>query len=94
MSVPILNWYNQSVLGRVQPRSRGSYSDLIGFVADRPGHVCIRLIQVVLGESPGWRPSVNIEVGLEKTVMWYLENESGEPLLGRAGVGERLGKKL
>ena len=84
------------ILDRVQPRSRGSYSDLISFVADRPGHDLRYAIDPSrIRRELGWRPSVNIEVGLEKTVMWYLENESWwRPLLGRAGVGERLGKKL
>lgn len=42
----------------------------------------------------GWRPSVTVEQGLERTVQWYLDNESWwKPLLSRAGVGTRLGTK-
>ena len=37
---------------------------------------------------------MTIETGLEKTVYWYLENESWwTPLLDREGVGKRLGEK-
>jgi len=40
----------------------------------------------------GWRPSVTVEEGLERTVRWYLENEDWwRPLLARKGVGQRLG---
>jgi dTDP-glucose 4,6-dehydratase len=40
----------------------------------------------------GWRPSVTVEEGLEKTVEWYLANETWwRPLQARQGVGQRLG---
>lgn len=40
----------------------------------------------------GWRPSVTVEEGLEKTVQWYLDNEAWwRALQNRDGVGERLG---
>jgi len=36
---------------------------------------------------------VTVEEGLERTVRWYLENEGWwRPLLGRQGVGQRLGR--
>ena len=42
----------------------------------------------------GWRPSVTLEEGLEKTVQWYLDNEDWwRALQDRAGVGTRLGVK-
>ena len=42
----------------------------------------------------GWRPSVTLEEGLEKTVEWYLDNEDWwRALQDRAGVGARLGVK-
>ena len=44
--------------------------------------------------SSGWRPSVTVEEGLERTVEWYLNNEAWwTPLQARAGVGVRLGVK-
>ncbi|MGH1424311.1 MAG: dTDP-glucose 4,6-dehydratase, partial [Pseudooceanicola sp.] len=40
----------------------------------------------------GWRPSVTLEQGLERTVQWYLDNEDWwRALQSRAGVGQRLG---
>jgi dTDP-glucose 4,6-dehydratase len=80
-------------LDKFTPRDCGSYEELITFVADRPGHDARYAIDAsrIKGEL-GWEPSVTIEDGLEKTVKWYLENENWwRPLLGRRGVGTRLG---
>ena len=68
---------------------------LITFVADRPGHDLRYAIDPSrIREELGWRPSVTLEQGLEKTVHWYLENEDWwRPLQSRAGVGQRLGTK-
>ena len=42
----------------------------------------------------GWRPSVTVEEGLERTVRWYLDNEAWWRALQAAqGVGQRLGRK-
>jgi len=81
------------ILDRAQPRDSGSYADLITFVTDRPGHDARYAIDPTrIREELGWRPSVTVEEGLEKTVRWYLENEAWwRPLLERKGVGERLG---
>ena len=70
------------------------YSDLITFVADRPGHDARYAIDParMRGEL-GWRPSVTVEEGLRRTVRWYLDNETWwRALEGRDGVGTRLGK--
>ena len=83
------------ILDYLHPRDEGSYADLITFVTDRPGHDARYAIDPsrILNEL-GWRPSVTLEEGLEKTVQWYLDNENWwRPLLGRTGVGERLGTK-
>ena len=82
-----------AILDRIQPRSAGSYADLITFVADRPGHDARYAIDPTrIREELGWRPSVTVEEGLEKTVRWYLTNEDWwRPLLDRDGVGKRLG---
>ena len=69
------------------------HGDLITFVTDRPGHdaryaIDPRRIRIELG----WRPSVTVDEGLERTVDWYLENEAWwRALLDRDGVGRRLG---
>ena len=83
------------ILDRLQPRDDGSYADLITFVTDRPGHDARYAIDPSrIRDELGWRPSVTVEEGLEKTVQWYLENEDWwKPLLERSGVGQRLGTK-
>ena len=82
-----------AILDRIEPRPTGSYADLITFVADRPGHDARYAIDPTrIREELGWRPSVTVEEGLEKTVRWYLANEDWwRPLLDREGVGQRLG---
>jgi dTDP-glucose 4,6-dehydratase len=82
------------ILDRLRPRGDGSeYADLITFVTDRPGHDARYAIDPTrIREELGWRPSVTVEEGLEKTVQWYLDNEDWwQPLLTRTGVGQRLG---
>lgn len=81
------------ILDRLLPRVPGSYSDLISFVTDRPGHDARYAIDPTrIRTELGWRPSVTVEEGLERTVRWYLDNEQWwKPLLVRRGVGERLG---
>ena len=84
-----------AILDAKRPRDDGSsYADLITFVADRPGHDARYAIDPSrIREELGWRPSVSVEEGLEKTVQWYLDNEDWwRPLMDRKGVGERLGK--
>lgn len=54
-----------------------SYSDLITFVTDRPGHDVRYAIDASKIESElGWTPSETFESGLRKTVGWYLANEA------------------
>jgi dTDP-glucose 4,6-dehydratase len=83
------------IMDRLSPRTNGTYADLITFVQDRPGHDARYAIDPTrIRQELGWRPSVNVEEGLEKTVQWYLNNEDWwKPLQERAGVGERLGTK-
>ena len=85
-----------NILDKLQPRECGSYTDLIAFVADRPGHDERYAINPSrIRDELGWRPSVAVGEGLEKTVRWYLANEDWwQPLLNRPGLGQRLGKKL
>lgn len=81
------------ILDQQQPRATGSYADLITFVTDRPGHDARYAIDPTrIRTELGWRPSVTVEEGLERTVRWYLENADWwRPLLARKGVGQRLG---
>jgi dTDP-glucose 4,6-dehydratase len=84
-----------AILDRKRPRSTGSYADQITFVTDRPGHDARYAIDPSrIRTELGWRPSVTVEEGLERTVQWYLANESWwRALQTRAGVGDRLGLK-
>ena len=84
-----------SILDRVRPKTDGSYHSQIEYVADRPGHDQRYAIDPTrIREELGWRPSVSVEEGLEKTVQWYLDNEEWwKALQDRKGVGERLGTK-
>ena len=64
------------ILDQLRPLSTGSYSELITFVKDRPGHDARYAIDPSrIRKELGWRPSVSIQLGLEKTVQWYLDNE-------------------
>ncbi|WP_028029737.1 dTDP-glucose 4,6-dehydratase [Gemmobacter nectariphilus] len=84
-----------AILDRLRPKAAGSYADQIAFVADRPGHDARYAIDPSrIRRELGWRPSVTVEEGLERTVRWYLDNEAWwRPLLDRQGVGQRLGTK-
>ena len=83
------------ILDRLRPKAEGKYAELITFVQDRPGHDERYAIDPSrIRDELGWRPSVKLEQGLEKTVQWYLDNEDWwKPLWSRKGVGERLGTK-
>ena len=81
-----------AILDRLRPADR-PYASLITYVQDRPGHDLRYAIDPTrICTELGWRPSVTLEQGLEKTVEWYLANEDWwRPLQARAGVGQRLG---
>jgi len=84
-----------AILDEKRPKSDGRYADQITFVTDRPGHDARYAIDPArIRDELGWRPSVTVEEGLERTVQWYLDNEAWwRPLQQRQGVGERLGTK-
>jgi dTDP-glucose 4,6-dehydratase len=54
----------------------GKPHGLIEFVADRPGHDYRYALDVAKITSLGWEPSIAFAEGLERTVEWYLANES------------------
>jgi dTDP-glucose 4,6-dehydratase len=82
-----------AILDEKRPRAQGSYADLITYVQDRPGHDARYAIDPSrIRDELGWRPSVTVEKGLERTVSWYLENEDWwRPRFARKGVSQRLG---
>ncbi len=83
-----------AILDDKRPGNR-PYADQITHVRDRPGHDMRYAIDPErIRTELGWRPSVTVEEGLEKTVQWYLDNEAWwRALQDRKGVGERLGTK-
>ncbi len=57
-------------------QAHGESAKLITFVKDRPGHDHRYAIDATkLNTELGWRPSLQFEEGLEKTVDWYLANQ-------------------
>jgi len=65
----------------------------IEFVKDRPGHdvryaLDSKKIQVALN----WKTKVNFKKGLEKTFLWYLENNRYYKSISKADIVRRIGK--
>jgi len=66
-----------SILDRLRPKAEGRYADQITYVTDRPGHDHRYAIDASKIRSDlNWTPSVTFEEGIERTVTWYLENQS------------------
>jgi len=64
------------IMDRKLNRKAGDSAKLIEFVKDRPGHDLRYAIDASkLNRELGWKPSLQFEEGLEKTVDWYLENQ-------------------
>ncbi|HVB04050.1 MAG TPA: dTDP-glucose 4,6-dehydratase [Chitinophagaceae bacterium] len=65
------------IMDRKLERPSGSSEKLISFVKDRQGHDLRYAIDATkIRESLGWAPTVSFEEGLEKTVDWYLANQT------------------
>ncbi|KAB1063460.1 dTDP-glucose 4,6-dehydratase [Salibacter halophilus] len=57
-------------------REKGESRELITYVKDRPGHDRRYAIDASkINKELGWKPSLQFEEGLSKTIDWYLENE-------------------
>lgn len=82
-----------AILDEKRPGSR-PYAEQITFVTDRPGHDQRYAIDPSrISRELGWRPSVTLKEGLEKTIQWFLDNEAWwRALENREGVGKRLGQ--
>ena len=67
-----------NVLDNLNPSDNGkSYSELITFVEDRPGHDFRYAINAEkIQKELGWFPIESFYTGIKKTVEWYLENET------------------
>jgi dTDP-glucose 4,6-dehydratase len=65
-----------NMMDRKLDRRPGESASLITYVKDRPGHDMRYAIDATkLNRELGWKPSLQFEEGLEKTVDWYLANE-------------------
>jgi len=61
---------------RLLDRPEGSSDKLITFVTDRAGHdLRYAIDSSKLEKELGWKPSLQFEEGIEKTVRWYLDNQ-------------------
>lgn len=80
------------ILDRLRPGAR-PHEELITYVTDRPGHDQRYAIDATKLETElGWRAQETFETGIEKTVLWYLDNEWWwRPLRDKVYAGERLG---
>ena len=57
-------------------REPGASEQLITFVKDRAGHdLRYAIDSSKIQEELGWKPSLQFEEGLEKTIDWYISNE-------------------
>ena len=64
-----------AIMDRKLNRAQGTSEKLITYVKDRPGHDKRYAIDATkLERELGWKPSLQFEEGLEKTVDWYLNN--------------------
>lgn len=65
-----------SVMDEKLGREKGTSEQLITFVKDRAGHdMRYAIDSSKLQNELGWKPSLQFEEGLAKTVDWYLENQ-------------------
>jgi dTDP-glucose 4,6-dehydratase len=65
-----------NIMDKKLNRSSGTNEKLITFVTDRAGHdLRYAIDSSKLQNDLGWKPSLQFEEGLEKTVDWYLAND-------------------
>lgn len=66
-----------SIMDRKLGRTPGESANLITYVKDRAGHDKRYAIDATkINAELGWKPSLQFEEGLEKTIDWYLNNAS------------------
>jgi len=83
-------------LDRIRPRADGrSYKEQISYVADRPGHDHRYAIDPSKIERElGWKAQESFDSGIERTIRWYLDNETWwRPLVEEKGAVQRVGLK-
>lgn len=66
-----------TIMDKKLGRPAGESAKLITYVTDRAGHdLRYAIDSSKLQRELGWKPSLQFEEGLEKTVDWFLENET------------------
>jgi dTDP-glucose 4,6-dehydratase len=63
-------------LDELKPRENGKkYAELVTFVVDRPGHDFRYSLDITkIKDELGWKPETTFNIGLRKTIQWYLLN--------------------
>jgi dTDP-glucose 4,6-dehydratase len=82
------------LLDQLRPRSNQKpYRDLIETVMDRPGHDRRYATNATkFKKQTHWSAEVSFEVGMEKTVRWYLDNPKWcDSVRAKGYEGQRLG---
>ena len=65
-----------NVMDNALGRDEGTSEELITYVTDRAGHDLRYAIDATkIMNELGWKPSLEFEEGIRKTIAWYLENE-------------------
>ena len=83
-----------SILDKRKP-ANSSYSNLIEYVKDRPGHdKRYSIDSSKINEELGWKSNFKLEESIEKTVNWYLDNYSWVKKIQEKSQygGERIGQ--
>lgn len=71
------------------------HEDLLGFVADRPGHDQRYAIDTTrVRDELGWTPRWSLHEGLGRTVRWYLDNRWWWQAIRRRGFDDRVRQGL
>ena len=64
-----------ALLDEMRPNRAGSYTRLLMYVEDRPGHDRRYAIDASkIYQELGWKPEETFDTGIRKTVRWYLDN--------------------
>ena len=88
-------WWKRicDLLDEISPSTIGSRRQLISFVTDRPGHDQRYAIDASkLERELGWKAEEHFESGIEKTVRWYVDQQSWwRAVLDRGYSTNRLG---
>jgi len=78
---------------RLREQGLKSYSELINFVQDRPGHDHRYAIDSArITRQLGWQAEVEFEAGLRRTIEWYLSNPQWVDQASSGSYGEWIEK--